>query len=102
MIDWARVSELKADIGEDIFEELLPIFLEEISEALETLKGQETTAEIAATAHFIKGSASNLGFSVLTEVSGKGEICAKAGNFPEDFHQHLLNAFEGSKAALLS
>jgi hypothetical protein len=32
MINWQRISELEADIGEDEVDEVLSMFLEEISE----------------------------------------------------------------------
>ena len=34
MIDWARVSELRDEVGEGDFDEVVELFLEEVDEAI--------------------------------------------------------------------
>ena len=35
MIDWTRVASLKAEIGDEDFDEIVPLFIEEVSEITE-------------------------------------------------------------------
>ena len=38
MIDWQRVSDLRRDIGEDDFADVVDVFLEEVQEAMDRLR----------------------------------------------------------------
>ena len=37
MLDWSRVDALKADLGEEDFDEIVALFLEEVEEKLSDL-----------------------------------------------------------------
>ena len=39
MIDWARVRELKDEVGADAFDEVVELFLEEVEEVIVRLQG---------------------------------------------------------------
>jgi len=62
MIDRARLSELKEEIGDEDFGEVAEIFLDEMNETLSALCS-DPKAITAAAFHGLRGSASNLGFS---------------------------------------
>ena len=55
MIDWARVSELKAEVGEEELAEVIEVFSEEIGEALDGLE-QGNGTDLKDGLHFVKGS----------------------------------------------
>ena len=58
MIDWDRVRELRAEVGEDAFDEVVELFLDEVDESVESLT---PGCDVPAALHFIQGSAENLG-----------------------------------------
>ena len=62
MIDRARLAELKHEIGDEDFEEVAEIFLEEMSETLDALAANPLLVTPAAF-HGLRVSASNLGFA---------------------------------------
>ena len=78
MIDWARVSELKEEFGEDGFDEVLAIFTEETGPIIDRL-ATGRSHDPAADLHFVKGSADNMGMSQLTEMCRRGEEEIAAG-----------------------
>ncbi|MEM0978049.1 MAG: Hpt domain-containing protein [Pseudomonadota bacterium] len=97
MIDWNRIAELKSDLGDDGLADLLPIFLDEIDDALTKLATQTEASEGAAICHFIKGSAANLGFASLAEASHAGEQAGKAGTLPPNIAKTLRDHFDAAK-----
>lgn len=76
MIDWSRVSELRAEVGEEDFAEVVDLFLEEVDSVIECLSPDAD--DIEAQLHFLKGSALNLGFAEFAECCGLGEAAAAA------------------------
>lgn len=97
MIDWARVAELRAEIGEDSFGEVIALFLEETD---------EVTGRLAATApealgrdlHFLKGSALNLGFAELGQLCEEGEWRCRMGEAEAVDRQMILESYAASRA----
>ena len=79
MIDWSRVYELQDEIGEEDFDEIVALFLEEAEKALSVMVRSDAPAT-AEQMHFLKGSASNLGFTTLAELCKTAE--AKAAHTP--------------------
>ncbi|PTX58054.1 HPt (histidine-containing phosphotransfer) domain-containing protein [Litoreibacter ponti] len=61
-MDWARVKELQNDLGEEDFEEIITLFLEEVEDRLASLAAGDF-GTFAEDLHFLKGSAANLGFA---------------------------------------
>ncbi|WP_243613470.1 Hpt domain-containing protein [Shimia aestuarii] len=76
MIDWRRIDELRGEIGEDDFGEVVEIFLEEVEEGIGRLRAHQTNEELAAHLHFLKGSALNLGFQSFSTLCQAGETAA--------------------------
>ena len=68
MIDWDRILELQAEVGEEAIVEVIGIFLEEMGEGLDALTGLSDPRDIADKLHFLKGSAQNIGLTVTTDL----------------------------------
>lgn len=79
MIDWTRIDELKDELGEDDFEDVFSIFLEEVQESVDSLKESPTGPALEAILHSVKGNAVTVGFSTLADLAGAGEIKAGQG-----------------------
>ena len=62
MIDWARVMELREEVGPSEFEPVLELFMDEVEEIVMRLS-RDDPARLARDLHFLKGSAWNLGFA---------------------------------------
>lgn len=78
MIDWSRTRTLRAEIGGDDFDDVVALFLDEVEEAIDDLRGRTRAEEIAAGLHFLKGGALNLGFSALAQHCLAGEAAIRA------------------------
>lgn len=92
MIDWARVTELRDEIGEEDFGDVVEIFLEEVEGALDALG--DGSAALHEQLHFLKGSALNLGFQQFAELCQAGETSSADGDAEID-----LDAVRRSYAA---
>lgn len=101
MIDWSRVSELKAEIGEDAFAEVVELFLDEVETVLARIGRCRTRAALAEEMHFLKGSAWNLGFREFGAVCQDGERRAAAAGSDPDL-ERLFDSYGQSKAAFLA
>ncbi len=84
LIDWARVRELRQEIGEDGFEEVVGLFLDEADETVARLTAESGAKKLAADLHYLKGAALNLGFSALAAQCQDGERRANAGDVSTD------------------
>lgn len=102
MIDWQRVAELRDEIGEDDFAEVVEIFLEEVESSLEALKNAPGEENLCDVMHFLKGSALNLGFSALGELCRDGEHMAAAGQSKDIDRPAILTCYQGSKEVFLA
>ncbi len=78
MIDWARLTELKDEIGEEDFLEVAEIFVEELSEVMERLEA-DPSAATQSDFHFLRGSAANLGFAGFAEACAQAEAAIGGG-----------------------
>lgn len=97
MIDTTRVSELKREFGDDGFEEVLAIFVEETGPVVDRLSRGDST-DPAADLHFVRGSAENMGMNRLTEICRHGEAEVAQGKVPD--LSEIRRSFDGSCAAL--
>lgn len=79
MIDWKRVQTLKEEIGAEDFEEVVPLFIAEVTEVTDRLREGAEMACLAEDLHFLKGSALNLGFAEFSALCHAGEVRAAAG-----------------------
>ena len=85
MIDWARVAQLRDEIGGDDFDEVTELFLMEVEDTLMRLDAATGDAEqFRDLLHFLKGSALNLGFHDMSEVCSRGEADAASGRCTVD------------------
>ena len=73
MIDWNRVDELREEVGNEAFEEVVALFLEEVDETVADVSTISDSAQIRDILHFLKGSALNLGFQSLADLCRDGE-----------------------------
>ncbi|MGV6810888.1 MAG: Hpt domain-containing protein [Brevirhabdus sp.] len=101
MIDWVRVSELREEIGEDDFAEIVTIFLEEVAETLVALEQAPPDANLQDILHFLKGSALNLGFGRLGELCRTGEQMAENGESTLIDRAEITDAYALSREAFL-
>ena len=102
MIDWARVSELKNEIGAEDFADIVDIFLEEVEVELGALRGIVPDADLESKLHFLKGSALNLGFHEFSLLCQDGETAAARGDFENINLSATLDAYDRSKMEFLA
>lgn len=79
-VDWDRLNELRADIGEEDFADVAMLFVSELQETLDTLVATQASA---ADFHFLRGSAANLGFVTLVEACAAAEAACKDDDVPD-------------------
>jgi HPt (histidine-containing phosphotransfer) domain-containing protein len=84
LIDWARVRELRHEIGEEGFEEVVGLFLDEADETVARLSAEGGGKKFASDLHYLKGAALNLGFAALAALCQDGERRANAGDLTAD------------------
>lgn len=102
MISWERVAELKSEVGEEDFLEIVHLFLGETDAVLARLGETADPDETEALLHFLKGSALNLGFQRLSALCrGLNELDDTNRKWPPDLPE-LREAYEMSKRLLLS
>jgi len=101
MIDWQRVTTLRDEIGAEDFEEVVPMFLEEVAEVTDQLRDQPDASKLEEQMHFLKGSALNLGFADFSSMCHAGEAQAAAGKPAQVNVPEILACFEASKEVFL-
>ena len=95
MIDWTRVAELRDEVGEEDFDEVVEIFCEEVSEVLDRLDVTEIE-KAKSDLHFLKSSAANTGMKNLCKVCADAEHEVAAGR-PQDVDlKKLRSAYDAS------
>ncbi|MEQ6249503.1 Hpt domain-containing protein [Sulfitobacter sp. HNIBRBA3233] len=102
MIDWQRINELKSEIGEESFPEVVDLFIEEATEAIERLQNGPDLATLGAELHSLKGTALNLGFANLGELCQIGESRAAQGRAEEIALGPIIDCYENSKHVFLA
>lgn len=100
-----RLEELLEDFGMADFEDVLELFLEEVSGAIAALESDQEGQALENRFHFIKSSAVNMGLAGLSAMCQRGETAASSGcgNMPtqkevsDEFVQSLsaLDAWRG-------
>lgn len=99
MIAWDRVNELRSEIGEDEFDEVVVMFLEEADEVIARISTAAGAKALEADLHFLKGAALNLGFAEFAGLCQDGERRAAGGDTDVDLAQICSN-YQASKLAL--
>lgn len=102
MIDWDRVRGLHAEVGPEDFREVVALFLEEVGEVIERLRGAPDPERLETDLHFLKGSALNLGFSELGALCREGELLAARGRAGEVDLPELIACYEISRETFLA
>lgn len=100
MIDWTRIADLKSEIGEDDFLEVVEMFLEETDEVAAQLLGPPDLDAVESKLHFLKGSALNLGLIELAALCQNGEKAAASGAAATVELHKVAAIYAASKAAL--
>lgn len=101
MIDWQRVRDLKQAIGQEVFNEVIAVFLKESAEVVARLPAANTATALRDDLHILKGSALNLGFTDLAQLCATGEEHAAAGHIDVALAP-VQDAFELSRVEFLS
>ena len=97
MIDWERVAELKAEVGDDDFAEIADLFLAEVEEVVTRMIASPDAGRLSEDLHFVKGSAINLGFSEFARLCQTGERLAAGGRGAEVGLAELADSFAMSR-----
>lgn len=98
MIDWQRVNELRDEVGNDDFPEIVTVFLDEVNEVIDRITNHITQEDM----HFLKGSAWTLGFSETGTLCREGEELMKGGSLKTPALEPILAAFHAERAELLT
>ncbi|MDO8328576.1 MAG: Hpt domain-containing protein [Cypionkella sp.] len=99
MIEWERVNELRSEIGDDDFAEVVALFLEEADEVILRLSAATGAKALEADLHFLKGAALNLGFADFAALCQDGERRAAAGDTGVDLGR-VCACYHASKDVL--
>ncbi|MEM1351840.1 MAG: Hpt domain-containing protein [Pseudomonadota bacterium] len=100
MIDWSQVAALREEVGEEDFEEVVSLFLEEVDDEIGTLA--PNADGLAGKLHFLKGSALNLGFREFSSLCQTGESALSRDPRATVDIDGLLASYKNSRAAFLS
>ncbi|MDZ4311820.1 MAG: Hpt domain-containing protein [Cypionkella sp.] len=95
------MNELRSEIGEDDFAEVVAMFLEEADEVIARLSRTVGAKALEADLHFLKGAALNLGFARFAAACQSGERRAAAGDTAVDVAQ-VCSSYQASKQALVA
>ncbi len=101
MIDWSRVRELRDEIGDDTFAEVVDLFLEEVDQAISGLRTGQNTEPTHEVMHFLKGCALNLGFSEFGKLCLRTEKAAEAGKTDAVDIPAILICYDASRSEFL-
>ncbi len=98
MIDWKRISELRAEIGVEEFDEVVELFLEEVDGVISRLRTDPRPELFEEDLHFLKGCSLNLGFSGLATLCLRGERAAADGDAESVNLQEVFDCYDASKS----
>jgi histidine phosphotransfer protein HptB len=101
MIEWERVNELRSEIGDDDFADVVELFLQEADEAIARISASGGASKLEADLHFLKGAALNLGFREFSGLCQEGERRAAAGDCGADLDA-VRASYLRSKDALIA
>lgn len=101
-IDWARVQELRSEIGPDCFDEIVTMFLQETDEVICRMRRQPGGRSLDSDLHFLKGSALNLGFADLAQACLNGQRSLSSDASADTVIQSVIDVYHASRAAFLN
>lgn len=102
MIDWSRVHALKDEVGEEDFDEVITLFLEEVEEVIARLWSAPEMAALEQDLHFLKSSALTMGFTHFADLCQAGETLAARERADDIDLTEVLNSFDESKSFFLA
>jgi HPt (histidine-containing phosphotransfer) domain-containing protein len=100
VISAERIGELRSEVGEDDFGEIVALFIAESDLLVSRLGAVSDPAEAVALLHALKGSALNLGFETLADLCR--DSCGRQAGTPawaQDLGR-LRDVYEQSKLRL--
>jgi len=100
MIDWSKVNDLRREVGEEDFDEVVALFLSEVDETLTKLgkPGRSLEEDL----HFLKGCALNLGFSEFSSLCSDRERSCTNGQDTAVDPLDVQSCYETSKVAFFA
>ncbi|WP_298858919.1 Hpt domain-containing protein [uncultured Sulfitobacter sp.] len=99
MINWTRVKTLRDEVGAEDFDDIVDIFIDEVSEMVDRLRKAPKIQNLGEDLHALKGSALNLGFTEFSALCQTGETLAAEGKANEIDLPPILSCFDNSKDA---
>jgi len=100
VLDWNRINELRDEVGDDEFQLILELFLDEVEGVIMRLSPLDAL-RLETDLHFLKGCAWSLGFAVFGCLCDAGERQAAEGHPEEVDVEALLACYSESKQALM-
>lgn len=102
MIDWDRVVTLRDEVGEEDFDEVIELFLDEVDDAIDALSKKENQTNLEEKLHFLKGSALSLGFQHFSCLCQAGETAVSKDASAAVDVDEILNSYAQSRAVFVS
>ncbi|MGH1423633.1 MAG: Hpt domain-containing protein [Pseudooceanicola sp.] len=99
MIDWARLAEMRDELGGEDFAEIAAMFLEDTQDAVDLL---DMDGNLEGQLHYLKGSALTMGFVELAVLCSSGEAEAAAGRSDRVDLVEIGKAFRRAKGEFLT
>lgn len=101
MIEWSRVRELRDEVGEEDFSDVVELFLEEVEEVIDRLDRQPEQDRLEHDLHFLKGSALCLGFRDFSQLCQNGEKKSAQGYGESVDLGEIIGGYRTSKSLFL-
>lgn len=79
MLNLRQLHDLKSDVGDEGFAELILLFLEETDDVIARITAAGHGTDPAADYHFLRGAARNLGLDDFSQLCHEAEIAAGRG-----------------------
>lgn len=98
MIDWAQVKTLRDDLGHEAFGEVVDLFFVENDPVVQRLDHHTAPHQMQADFHFLKGTATYLGFDDFAQLCTRCEERALAGSLSAKDIGQAVACYAGSKA----
>ncbi len=102
MINWNRVSELRDEVGQEDFDEVVELFLDEVETAIANLGDELDADALASLLHFLKGSALNLGFEKFAKLCAAREKSASNGQNDKCDLEEIRQCYQSSRTEFIT
>lgn len=102
MISEERLEELRSEVGDVDFGEIVALFIADSDSILARLRAVSEPAEAEDLLHALKGSALNLGFDEVARLCREGQGSLAGSPFWDANLGNLLQVYEQSKSRLVS